>query len=65
MAGRNRVGAKPNGNMASARDFIGNVWFREVLTGTLIEGDVTGDFVADLSILVCGVSGMTQSDVLL
>jgi Ca2+-binding RTX toxin-like protein len=43
----------------------GNVWMREVLTGTLIEGDVTGDFVADFAILVYGVTGMAQSDVIL
>ncbi len=43
----------------------GNVWFREVLTGTLIEGDVTGDFAADFSILVYGVTGMTAADVIL
>jgi Ca2+-binding RTX toxin-like protein len=43
----------------------GNVWMKEVLTGTLIEGDVTGDFVADFSVLVYGVTGMTQSDVIL
>jgi Ca2+-binding RTX toxin-like protein len=43
----------------------GNVWMTELLTGTMIRGDVTGDFAADFEIFVYGAYGMTAADVIL
>ncbi len=42
-----------------------DLWTRTTLTGTLVEGDVNGDSLADFRILVSGTSSLGQSSFIL
>jgi hypothetical protein len=43
----------------------GDLWLEASGTGTSVKGDLDGDGVADLSILVSNVTGLTAGDFVL